>query len=72
MATYWVDPDVAADPRHLELTPRLAPDSQGYGLGFAMPELLALLDPASPYLQQYRRWLAEAEARAAAKAGAKS
>lgn len=29
----------------------------------AMPELLALLDPASPFLQQYRRWLAEAEAR---------
>lgn len=27
----------------------------------AMPELLALLDPTSPYLPQYRRWLSEAQ-----------
>lgn len=31
----------------------------------AMPELLALLDPTSPYLPQYRRWLSEAQAREA-------
>jgi hypothetical protein len=28
----------------------------------ATPELLALIDPASPFLPEYRRWLAEAAA----------
>lgn len=36
----------------------------------AMPELLELLDPASPFLPEYRRWLAEARAREAARAPA--
>lgn len=32
----------------------------------AMPEILEQVDPRSPYLQEYRRWLAQAEAREAA------
>jgi hypothetical protein len=32
----------------------------------AMPELLERIDPASPFLPQYRRWLAEAQSREAA------
>lgn len=32
----------------------------------AMPELLELVDPRSPFLQEQRRWLAQAEAREAA------
>lgn len=41
-----------------------APNRRGLA---AMPELIALLDPASPYLQQYRRWLATATASEAAR-----
>jgi CubicO group peptidase (beta-lactamase class C family) len=33
----------------------------------AMPELLELVDPASPFLPEYRRWLAEAQSREASK-----
>lgn len=41
-----------------------APNRRALG---AMPELLELIDPASPFLPEYRRWLAEAQAREAAK-----
>lgn len=43
-----------------------APNRRALG---AMPELLERIDPASPFLQQYRQWLAAAQAREAAASG---